>query len=125
MSLLIVLIVFLCMYVLIFEFINGFHDTANAVATVIYTRSMKPRLAVMRSWLWMSMSRIEYRETIASWRTYPYYNYLQDRIFLSIIIVVYYLEYLHVAQVTTLFEYACTYWLYYWNHIRVRANTSA
>jgi phosphate/sulfate permease len=25
-----------------FEFINGFHDTANAVATVIYTKSMKP-----------------------------------------------------------------------------------
>lgn len=29
-----------------FEFINGFHDTANAVATVIYTRSLKPWLAV-------------------------------------------------------------------------------
>ena len=24
-----------------FEFVNGFHDTANAVATVIYTNSMK------------------------------------------------------------------------------------
>ena len=32
-----------------FEFINGFHDTANAVATVIYTRSMKPRIAVIWS----------------------------------------------------------------------------
>jgi PiT family inorganic phosphate transporter len=31
----------------IFEFINGFHDTANAVATVIYTRSMKPSVAVI------------------------------------------------------------------------------
>ena len=36
-------------FVLIFEFINGFHDTANAVATVIYTQSMKPRLAVLAS----------------------------------------------------------------------------
>lgn len=27
-----------------FEFINGFHDTANAVATVIYTHSLKPGL---------------------------------------------------------------------------------
>ena len=36
-------------FVLIFEFINGFHDTANAVATVIYTHSMKPRLAVFAS----------------------------------------------------------------------------
>lgn len=30
----------------IFEFINGFHDTANAVATVIYTNSLKPNVAV-------------------------------------------------------------------------------
>lgn len=29
-----------------FEFINGFHDTANAVATVIYTRSLSPAVAV-------------------------------------------------------------------------------
>ncbi|NDG85885.1 MAG: inorganic phosphate transporter, partial [Proteobacteria bacterium] len=32
-----------------FEFINGFHDTANAVATVIYTRSLKPWTAVIWS----------------------------------------------------------------------------
>lgn len=35
--------------VFFFEFINGFHDTANAVATVIYTQSMKPVHAVMAS----------------------------------------------------------------------------
>ncbi|UVM75065.1 inorganic phosphate transporter [Pseudomonas alvandae] len=29
-----------------FEFVNGFHDTANAVATVIYTNSMAPNFAV-------------------------------------------------------------------------------
>lgn len=34
-----------------FEMINGFHDTANAVATVIYTRSMKPWVAVIWSGL--------------------------------------------------------------------------
>jgi PiT family inorganic phosphate transporter len=34
-----------------FEFVNGFHDTANAVATVIYTRSLKPWLAVVWSGL--------------------------------------------------------------------------
>lgn len=33
----------------IFEFINGFHDTANAVATVIYTKSLKPTEAVILS----------------------------------------------------------------------------
>jgi inorganic phosphate transporter, PiT family len=32
-----------------FEFINGFHDTANAVATVIYTNSLKPTVAVVYS----------------------------------------------------------------------------
>lgn len=32
-----------------FEFVNGFHDTANAVATVIYTNSMKPTTAVVYS----------------------------------------------------------------------------
>ncbi len=34
-----------------FEFINGFHDTANAVATVIYTKSLKPWRAVLLSGL--------------------------------------------------------------------------
>jgi PiT family inorganic phosphate transporter len=32
-----------------FEFVNGFHDTANAVATVIYTHSMEPHIAVVWS----------------------------------------------------------------------------
>jgi phosphate/sulfate permease len=32
-----------------FECINGFHDTANAVATVIYTKSLKPQIAVLWS----------------------------------------------------------------------------
>jgi phosphate/sulfate permease len=35
-----------------FEFVNGFHDTANAVATVIYTNSLKPWTAVIWSGLW-------------------------------------------------------------------------
>jgi phosphate/sulfate permease len=33
----------------LFEFINGFHDTANAVTTVIYTRTLKPTPAVIYS----------------------------------------------------------------------------
>jgi PiT family inorganic phosphate transporter len=35
-----------------FEFVNGFHDTANAVATVIYTHSLAPNVAVLWSGLW-------------------------------------------------------------------------
>ena len=34
---------------LAFEFVNGFHDTANAVATVIYTHSLEPNIAVVWS----------------------------------------------------------------------------
>jgi len=48
------LIVFLIICLLLactFEFVNGFHDTANAVATVIYTNSMKPTVAVVYSGL--------------------------------------------------------------------------
>jgi PiT family inorganic phosphate transporter len=37
---------------LAFEFINGFHDTANAVATVIYTHSLRPTTAVVWSGIW-------------------------------------------------------------------------
>jgi len=36
-------------FVLAYEFINGFHDTANAVATVIYTKAMPPHMAVIAS----------------------------------------------------------------------------
>jgi PiT family inorganic phosphate transporter len=32
-----------------FEFVNGFHDTANAVATVIYTHTLDPHIAVVWS----------------------------------------------------------------------------
>ncbi len=35
-----------------FEFVNGFHDTANAVATVIYTNTLKPTFAVVWAGLW-------------------------------------------------------------------------
>jgi inorganic phosphate transporter, PiT family len=35
-----------------FEFVNGFHDTANAVATVIYTHSLPPIVAVVWSGAW-------------------------------------------------------------------------
>lgn len=40
------LLVLALLFVLFYEAINGFHDTANAVATVIYTRAMRSQLAV-------------------------------------------------------------------------------
>lgn len=47
LTLLIIFVLAAC----IFEFVNGFHDTANAVATVIYTKSLKPTTAVIWSGL--------------------------------------------------------------------------
>ncbi len=44
-----VLFVLCILAVCVFEFANGFHDTANAVATVIYTGAMKPTYAVVWS----------------------------------------------------------------------------
>jgi len=47
-----ILLIVCLLSVCFFELINGFHDTANAVATVIYTNSLKPRIAVIWSGLW-------------------------------------------------------------------------
>ena len=44
-----VLLGFALLIALGFEFVNGFHDTANAVATVIYTHSLEPHVAVVWS----------------------------------------------------------------------------
>ena len=44
-----ILLILFIVAVLAFEFVNGFHDTANAVATVIYTHSLKPTIAVVWS----------------------------------------------------------------------------
>ena len=34
---------------LCFDFINGFHDTANAIATCVATRALSPKIAIMMS----------------------------------------------------------------------------
>lgn len=47
-----ILLIFCVTAALAFEFINGFHDTANAVATVIYTNTLKPKVAVIWSGIW-------------------------------------------------------------------------
>jgi phosphate/sulfate permease len=43
------LLLFCLLCTVAFEFVNGFHDTANAVATVIYTNTLKPNVAVVWS----------------------------------------------------------------------------
>ena len=42
-----VALVFVILVALGFDFVNGFHDAANSIATVVSTRVLSPRLAVM------------------------------------------------------------------------------
>lgn len=42
-----VLVIFTVSIALIFDFVNGFHDAANSIATVVSTRVLNPRLAVL------------------------------------------------------------------------------
>ncbi|MFC7365549.1 MULTISPECIES: inorganic phosphate transporter [Bhargavaea] len=47
MDLLVVLTILIVIFALAFDFINGFHDTANAIATSVSTRALPPRTAVL------------------------------------------------------------------------------
>ncbi|SIT83892.1 inorganic phosphate transporter [Edaphobacillus lindanitolerans] len=47
MDMLVVLTVLIVVFALAFDFINGFHDTANAIATSVSTRALPPRVAVL------------------------------------------------------------------------------
>ncbi len=49
---LLALVIVALLFALSFEAVNGFHDTANAVATVIYTHSLTRGQAVVWSGLW-------------------------------------------------------------------------
>ena len=40
-------LVFIILVALIFDFLNGFHDAANSIATVVSTRVLSPQLAVL------------------------------------------------------------------------------
>ena len=47
MDTLLIITILVVIFALAFDFINGFHDTANAIATSVSTRALKPRVAVM------------------------------------------------------------------------------
>lgn len=47
MNTIIILTVLVVIFALLFDFINGFHDTANAIATTVSTRALSPRVAVV------------------------------------------------------------------------------
>ena len=41
-----ILIIMVVACALIFDYVNGFHDTANAIATSVSTRALSPRVAI-------------------------------------------------------------------------------
>ena len=47
MDSILILTILVVIFALAFDFINGFHDTANAIATSVSTRALKPRVAVL------------------------------------------------------------------------------
>ena len=47
MDTILILTILVVIFALAFDFINGFHDTANAIATSVSTRALKPRVAVL------------------------------------------------------------------------------
>ena len=47
MSLILILTIFIVICALAFDFINGFHDTANAIATSVSTKALRPRHAII------------------------------------------------------------------------------
>ncbi|TCP30554.1 PiT family inorganic phosphate transporter [Scopulibacillus darangshiensis] len=47
MDSLLILTILIVVFALLFDFINGFHDTANTIATSVSTRALKPRVAIL------------------------------------------------------------------------------
>ena len=44
-----ILLIAVLIAAVVFEFINGFHDTANAIATTVYTKALPLRVAILMS----------------------------------------------------------------------------
>ena len=47
MNTLFLLTIIIIFFALAFDFINGFHDTANSIATSVSTKALKPRQAIL------------------------------------------------------------------------------
>ena len=47
MDVVLILTILVVIFALAFDFINGFHDTANAIATSVSTRALSPRITVL------------------------------------------------------------------------------
>lgn len=69
----ILIAIILVLLICAFEFVNWFHDTANAVATVIYTKTLKAKTAVLYSAV-MNFAGIVVSTTIWLWVAYKIYE---------------------------------------------------
>src|SRR5690606_16113705 len=47
MDMVLLLTVLIVIFAIVFDFINGFHDTANSIATAVSTKALKPRHAIL------------------------------------------------------------------------------
>ena len=47
MNVILTITILIVIFALVFDFINGFHDTANSIATAISTNALKPRQAII------------------------------------------------------------------------------
>ena len=59
-------IIFLVALALAFDFMNGFHDAANAIATVVSTRVLKPHHAVMMATFFNFVAIFVFHLTVAA-----------------------------------------------------------
>ena len=62
------ILVFVFLLIVFQEAVNGFHDTANAVATVIYANAMKPLPAVALAAVWLLVRRTNLSARCPFWR---------------------------------------------------------
>ncbi|HEY7875350.1 MAG TPA: inorganic phosphate transporter, partial [Actinomycetota bacterium] len=51
---------------LAFDYVNGFHDAANSIATVVSTRVLSPRLAVVWAAFWNFIAFLVFHTAVAS-----------------------------------------------------------
>jgi len=60
------LVIIAVLVALVFDFINGFHDAANSIATVVATNVLKPRTAVLLAAFWNFVGAFIFTVAVAS-----------------------------------------------------------
>ncbi|HRE17756.1 MAG TPA: inorganic phosphate transporter, partial [Rhodocyclaceae bacterium] len=60
------IVIFLVVVALIFDFMNGFHDAANSIATIVSTRVLKPHHAVIWAAAFNFLAYFIFKLTVAS-----------------------------------------------------------